>query len=307
MKASPLRIVLLLLVFAATASARPTTAASQARVLVISVDGLRPDVLLRSDAPNIRALMQRGAFTMWAETTDVAITLPSHVSMLTGVTPDRHGIHWNSKPKPGEPRYPAVPTLFQLATESGYTTALVAGKVKFTALARPGTVTWAFVPDKVVVDSAAVAEAAVAMIRDHRPQVLFVHLPDVDSAGHRIGWGTPEQLAAVAHADAAIGRVLATLKSADLLDRTTIILSADHGGSGRTHGAKDPRSRYIPWIIAGPGIRADYDLTRDRALTVHTEDTFATACRLLHLTPPEPIDGHAVLQAFESPTEARKN
>ncbi len=57
---------------------------------------------LRAEMPNLRGLMKRGAFTFWAETTDVAVTLPSHTSMLTGVTPEKHGIHWNSE-DPGKP------------------------------------------------------------------------------------------------------------------------------------------------------------------------------------------------------------
>src|SRR5688572_265896 len=54
------------------------------RMIGISIDGLRPDLLLGADAPNIRSLIERGSFTFWAMTTDVAVTLPSHVSMLTG-------------------------------------------------------------------------------------------------------------------------------------------------------------------------------------------------------------------------------
>src|SRR5262245_18128368 len=62
------------------------------RVLIISVDGLRPDVMLRAKAPNLHGLMERGAFTCWAQTTAVAVTLPSHCSMLTGVRPQKHQI-----------------------------------------------------------------------------------------------------------------------------------------------------------------------------------------------------------------------
>ena len=66
------------------------------RVLVVSIDGLRPDLLLLADAPNARKLLKRGSYSMWAMTTPQSITLPSHVSMLSGVTPNRHGILWNS-------------------------------------------------------------------------------------------------------------------------------------------------------------------------------------------------------------------
>ncbi|MCS7033377.1 MAG: alkaline phosphatase family protein, partial [Phycisphaerae bacterium] len=32
-------------------------------VIIISIDGLRPDVLLRADTPNLRALLRRGSFS----------------------------------------------------------------------------------------------------------------------------------------------------------------------------------------------------------------------------------------------------
>src|SRR5436853_3541704 len=59
-------------------------------VVIISIDGLRPDMMLRNNTPVAKSLMRAGCFTMWARTTEVSITLPSHVSMLTGVVPERH-------------------------------------------------------------------------------------------------------------------------------------------------------------------------------------------------------------------------
>src|SRR5688500_12248748 len=80
----------------APASDAPSRAVARARrVLVISVDGLRPDLLLRSDTPNMHRLFRSGCYTFWARTVPQGITLPSHTSMLTGVTPRRHGIEWN--------------------------------------------------------------------------------------------------------------------------------------------------------------------------------------------------------------------
>ncbi|MCC7349300.1 MAG: alkaline phosphatase family protein [Phycisphaerales bacterium] len=269
------------------------------QVVVISVDGMRPDVMLRADAPNLRSLMNRGSFTFWAWTTEVSITLPSHTSMLTGCIPEHHGILFNDDgPQPQV--YPKVPTLFELAHRSGYSTALCASKSKFAALARPGSVDWLVLPPKgSMYPDRYVAEQAAKIIVDHAPQVLFVHLGGVDSAGHHIGWGTPQQLAAMHEADASIGIVLDALKKQGLLDSTFILVSADHGGSGRTHGRDDWRSRFIPWITAGPGIKAGYDLTLDRELKVHTEDTFATVCWLMNIAVPGAIDGHPVRQIVD--------
>src|SRR5687767_13876906 len=56
--------------------------ATTGRVLIISVDGLRLDLLLRADAPHVRSLMARGSYTFWARTVPEAYTLPAHVSMV---------------------------------------------------------------------------------------------------------------------------------------------------------------------------------------------------------------------------------
>ncbi|HYE19537.1 MAG TPA: alkaline phosphatase family protein, partial [Tepidisphaeraceae bacterium] len=217
---------------------RPTTRPIEAvdRVLVISIDGLRPDLLTRADVPNLRALMRGGAFTMWARTTAVSRTLPSHISMLTGVPPHRHEIEWNRDLPLKHALYPKGRTLFDIAKQYGYTTALAAGKTKFDTFERPGAVDWSWIvpattkpaaanpakaedeglekdewpEDKAKVGKASVTDAEVAgravrIIREHRPQVMLVHLPHVDFVGHTIGWGSPEQVRAVGLADTAVG------------------------------------------------------------------------------------------------------
>jgi len=269
------------------------------RVLLISIDGLRPDVLLRANAPRLRELMARGSFSMWAQTTPVAVTLPSHVSMLTGVTPAKHGVEWNRDLPLSQRVYPARPTLFELAKHAGYTTAMAAGKSKFSALLKPGTLNWWFVPPLPVVPDSFVTAIVLHWIATHPPEVLFVHLPQVDNTGHDKGWGSPQQIAAVENADRCVGRILDALQSRHLLDSTVVLVTADHGGAGTSHGPDDPRSRHIPWILAGPGVRRDYDLTRDAGLVIRTEDSFATLCAMLGITSPEPVDGHVVTQALE--------
>jgi predicted AlkP superfamily pyrophosphatase or phosphodiesterase len=281
---------------------RKAASAVPERVLIVSIDGLRPDMLLRANAPVVRSLMSRGAFTFWARTTEVSVTLPSHTSMLTGVVPDRHGIWWNYDLPKRYVHYPYVPTLFELAKQHGYTTAMAVGKSKFVALAKPGTLDWVYIPENYA-EGAQVAERAAEMIRWHQPQVMFVHFPDPDAAGHGSGWGSQKQVLAIEKADKALAIVLAALRDQRLMEKTVIILSADHGGAGYSHGGDDPRSRHIPWIISGPGIRQNVDLTTSSRLTVNTEDTFATACFVMNIQMDEDLDGKPVLQAFEQHEE----
>lgn len=280
----------------AAAASRPIPQIS--RVLLISVDGLRPDLLLRATAPALQGMLARGAFSLWARTTDLAVTLPSHTSMLTGVPPSKHGITWNSAQPANQRVYPAWPTLFELARKAGYTTAMAAGKSKFSTLAKPGSLTWSYVPDSSITPDSIVTSIAVGWIERNSPQVLFVHLPDVDSAGHEFGWGSPEQLAAIGNADRCIGRLVDAVRARGWQDSAFVLVTADHGGAGKSHGPNDPRSRMIPWITTGPTVCRGVDLTTDADLAVKTEDTFATLCYVLGITPPKSVDGQPVTKIF---------
>lgn len=267
------------------------------RIVIVSIDGLRPDVLLRASAPNLRTVMKNGSYTFWARSADVAMTLPAHVSMLTGVVPGRHEVWWNAQVPEDFFHYPAVPTLFELAKQAGHSTAMAAGKVKFEALRKPGTLDWVYLPETSAEDLE-VARQACRLIEDHRPDVLFVHLPGVDAAGHAAGWGSRSQLQAAELADRALGLILSTLRRNRLLESTILIVTADHGGAATGHAAQDPRARHIPWMIMGPGIRRDHDLTLEGDLVINIQDTFSTACFLLNLPLDEDLDAKPILQAL---------
>jgi arylsulfatase A-like enzyme len=297
--------VLILVLHAASSSAAAQTTrpvAAIERVVIISIDGGRPDLLLRGDCPTIRSLMEAGSYTFWARTTAMSITLPSHTSMLTGVTPNKHGIFWNDDLPLSEPVYPKFPTVFEVAHTAGYSTAMVAGKIKFKTLDRPGTIDWMWLPEATVDTNfdTAVADHAAEVLREHNPQLLFVHFPGTDVIGHAKGWGSPEQMQEFAVVDHGIGQILRALDELGLRDHTAVLVTADHGGAGRQHGPDDARSRHIPWILAGPGIRRNYDLTLTQ-IDINTEDTFATACWLLGapLTRHD-IDGKPIREALEN-------
>jgi hypothetical protein len=304
----------------APADATPTPAVTQPErlerpvpeiqhAILISVDGCRPDVLLRAKMPNLRKLMKSSSYSFWAKTIPVAVTLPAHASMLTGVTPERHGITFNnSKKEDDEVVLTKVPTIFELAMRYGMTTAVVAGKSKFDTFARIGHIgkSWT----KAAKDPE-VGEAAVQMLREYKPDVMLIHFPGCDAAGHKFGWASKEQLEALEGIDVQLGKVFDAVDELKLRDSTVILLSSDHGGAGKGHGISsgglaapdDPRSQHIPWIISGPGIRKNYDLSQDPRLHIQTMDTFATLCHFLGLKPDQPIDGKPVMLVIEKPDQ----
>jgi predicted AlkP superfamily pyrophosphatase or phosphodiesterase len=273
-------------------------------VVLISIDGLRPDLALRANMPTLRGMLREGAYSFWTRTTALSLTLPSHTSMTTGVIPDKHGITWNRDLPFSQPVYPRRPTVMEMATQAGYVSAMVTGKSKFSTLNKPGTIMYAIDPAAVnsASDDRTVATEAEKLIAAHQPDLLFIHFPDVDGAGHGDGWGSNRQIATIEKTDGQLARIFAALDRADIRSSTLVILSADHGGAGLTHGADDARSRHIPWIAVGPGVKRGYDLTQLAELEVRTEDSAATICYLLGLPQPAYFDGKPVLAAFENPS-----
>lgn len=275
-------------------------------VFIISVDGFRPDKLLQANAPTMRAMLEEGAYTMWARTTFMAITLPSHTSMVTGVSIGKHGISWNEDLPLSKPVWPNRPTVMELATRVGYSTAMVAGKSKFATLNKPGTIGHVYVPagENSKDNNDTVVAETVKIIEAFKPELMFIHFPDTDTVGHAKGWGSADYLATVEKTDTQLAAILASLDRAGIRSSTVVILSSDHGGQGTTHGAEDERSRNIPWIAIGPGVRAGYDLTSNAALNIRTEDTAATAMWLLGLNLPADLDGKPVTAAFPTANSA---
>jgi predicted AlkP superfamily pyrophosphatase or phosphodiesterase len=186
-----------------------------------------------------------------------------------------------------------------VAKQAGYSTAMATGKMKFIVLTKPGTLDHYYLPPDEPVSDRDVAAQAESLMRQHRPQVLFVHLPDVDTAGHQYGWGSSEQIAAIERADDAVGLILDVLSELKLTGSTLVIVTADHGGAGKNHEMHDPRSRFIPWIASGPGVRRDFDLTLRSNRQIGTEDTFATACAVLGIDPGDDCEGKPVREIWD--------
>ncbi|HET8669507.1 MAG TPA: alkaline phosphatase family protein, partial [Candidatus Saccharimonadales bacterium] len=65
-------------------------------VVIISIDGLRPDAIEQTDTPTLDALRAQGAYSSMAQAVLPSVTLVNHASMLGGMSPAKHGIYWNS-------------------------------------------------------------------------------------------------------------------------------------------------------------------------------------------------------------------
>jgi arylsulfatase A-like enzyme/Flp pilus assembly protein TadD len=299
---------------ALTLASGPLSAAAPEKpnILLVTVDTLRTDRLGcygAKDVPTPTAdrLAARGAvFTRaFAHTPS---TLPSHVNILLGLTPNAHGIHDNS----GFIVRDEFLTLAEWLKAQGYVTAAFVGA--FPLDSRFGLVQGFDVyddnygsqgpTDMVFVErkAEAVVEAAQGWLEGRAgPWFLWVHVFDPHQP-----YAAPEPFKSrfrdrpydgeVAYADEALGRLLAFLDGAKLLDRTAVIYTADHGEALGEHGETTHgyfaynATLHVPLILAMPGMKP----ARIDAAVGHI-DIFPTVCDIVGAKKPSGLQGRSLL------------
>ncbi|GAB4419495.1 MAG: alkaline phosphatase [Anaerolineales bacterium] len=258
-----------------------------ARVLILSIDGLRPELLELAPMPNLLGLLADSAYTLNAQTIYPSSTLPAHASMLTGQCRDKHGILWDGVYPPAG--IAEGTDIFDLVHAKGGRTVMVAGKEKMRRLTQPASLdVYEFINDRDTV----IAARVVALIPAGF-DLMFVHFALVDGMGHVHGWLSPEQMSVAFRADEALGSILAALDESGLREDTLLIVTSDHGGHHLEHGSKLAEDMTIPWIAFGKGIHP-----RRLHTAVSTTDTAATAAWALGFPIPPEWDGLPVLEAF---------
>jgi arylsulfatase A-like enzyme len=266
-----------------------------AHVVVVSVDGLRPDAIPLW-APVLQGLVREGAWASNARTIAPGTTLPSHTSMLTGVLPASHGILWNSD-RTGSYGPVRVPTVFEVARRHGVRSAAFLSKAKLRHLQQPGALEHSQAPrGGRVMAATETVEDAVRYMALRKPQLVFIHIAEPDVAGHGFGWMNWPYRLAVGRADAAVARIIEGAEAAWGEGAFTLIVTADHGGSGRGHGGPGAEDMMIPWLAWGAGV--EHGVVAE---PVRTMDTAATVLWLLGIEAPQEWTGRPVTAAFHSP------
>jgi predicted AlkP superfamily pyrophosphatase or phosphodiesterase len=269
--------------------------------MILSFDGLRPDAIQAADMQNVLSFMQNGAYTLTAQTIPLNLTLPSHSSMLVGTCPAQHIVRWNEYvPENG---FALGTDIFDLAHNAGLRTVMVVGKEKLRHITEPtSTDFFGFVDatdkieDKISLESMAIDQIRIGF------DLMFLHFPDGDLAGHEYGWMSAEQLFAYKRDDEALGLLIEVMKSQGLFDGTLFIITSDHGGHDTTHGTDSIDDITIPWIISGPGIAPKQLQTQ-----VYTMDTAATVAFALGLPIPVEWEGIPVYESFGLPYDVLRD
>ena len=273
-------------------SITPTPTPLARRVLILSIDGFRPDAIPLAPMLFLTSLLERSAYSLTAQTVYPSVTLVSHTSMLSGQCPAKHKVDWNDYiPENG---YAQVTDLFDIAHAAGMQTVMYVGKEKLRQITEPGsTDIYKFINDRdlVITDD---------LIRNFPAdfQLMFIHFPTTDWMGHEYGWLSGEQLSVLFRADQALEKLVNELTQRGLMAETLFIITADHGGHSTTHGTSLYEDMTIPWIAFGAGIQP---AALNSSIT--TIDTASTAAFALGLEIPAEWDGIPVYEAFGLPIE----
>ncbi|MFN8432419.1 MAG: alkaline phosphatase family protein [Anaerolineales bacterium] len=273
-----------------TPSITPTPTPLARRVLILSIDGFRPDAIPLAPMPFLTSLLSQSAYSLTAQTVYPSVTLVSHTSMLSGQCPAKHKVDWNDYiPENG---YAQVTDLFDVVHAAGMQTVMYVGKEKLRQITEPqSTDIFKFINDRDLVITDNLIENFPTDFR-----LMFVHFPTTDWMGHEYGWLSGEQLSVLFRADQALEKLVTELNNRGLMSETLFIITADHGGHATTHGTSLYEDMTIPWIAFGAGIQP---AALNSSIT--TVDTAATAAFALGLNIPTEWDGVPVYEAFGLP------
>ncbi|MDE1178754.1 MAG: ectonucleotide pyrophosphatase/phosphodiesterase [Edaphobacter sp.] len=240
------------------AQARP------APLVIISLDGMRPDYVTHADehgikAPTLRSFLSDGTYAEGVQGVIPTVTYPSHTTIVTGVWPAEHGIYDNLtfdplNQHPGEWYWYfnaiKVETLYQAADKAGIKTGAVSWPVTVGAPIDYNIAEYAqseetdtpngspYNPRDILAELGIKVDPkedhdvlrtreSIAILKKFHPGLMLVHLADLDHQEHEHAPFSPEANAAVEVLDGQVAEIIQAALSIDPATRVAIV--SDHG------------------------------------------------------------------------------
>lgn len=220
------------------------------KVILVSIDGMRPDGVMQCGHPFVQEMMRIGSYTLSGRTVFPSVTLPCHMSMFHSVPPERHGITTNLYMPPVRP----INGLCEQIKALGGVCAMYYGWEPLRDIVRPGSLRFATYVNAYSADATdgLLTTHAIDRIRESEPDFVFLYMVETDEkGGHDSGWMTQTYLKYIHDALDNVRRVYEAFG-----DRYTLIVTADHGGHDRAHGTDMPEDMTIPQFYLGKRFEA---------------------------------------------------
>ena len=247
-------------------------------LIVISFDCLSAlDFPMLEELPHFRELLENASICRNVETVYPSVTYPCHTSIVTGNYPNRHGVVANTLLQPGREspdwywhrRHVKGTTLYDEAKKAGMSTAALLWPVTAKAKIdyhmpeifanRPwhhqipvsllnGSVRYQLDMHKRFghlrnglaqpqLDDFVTA-SVVQTIKTKKPNLMLIHLVDLDAQRHQHGFSSDEAHDAIRRHGARLGKIVGALKESGIYERSTIIALGDHSALDHTKVVK---------------------------------------------------------------------
>ncbi len=242
-------------------------------VVLISLDGLRPDFVLQADhyglkIPTLRLLLQRGSFATGVHGVLPTVTYPSHTTLVTGVSPARHGIEANTTFDPLNRNFEGwywyaedikVPTLWDSASDAGLVTAnihwpvTVGARITYNlpqiwragtaddrkllrSLSTPGLLSslehelgpYADGQSESIESDENRALFAVRLIQEKKPNLTLAYFTALDHTEHESGPFSPQSFSVLERIDAIVGKLMQAAQET-YKGKAIVAVVSDHG------------------------------------------------------------------------------
>jgi predicted AlkP superfamily pyrophosphatase or phosphodiesterase len=233
------------------------------KVLVIGIDGVRPDVLAQLETPNIDALIATGCYSDDIQTGAQTISGPGWSSMLIGAWPDKHQVVDNDFTPNNYAEFPDFLTRLERANPQLLTFTIVDWPPLGTD-ASGGPLLSGEIDSKVNVsgdelgypqaDSFSVGMAA-RVLEENGPDASFVYIGNPDVAAHEHGGQSEQYFDAIRTADSQVGQLVAGIQNREDYagEDWLILISTDHGHKDEGgHGGTSAEETTVFYLASGP-------------------------------------------------------
>jgi hypothetical protein len=138
------------------------------------------------------------------------------------------------------------------------------------------------------------ADSAIKYILEKKPFFTFIQFDNTDIAGHVYGYCSDSYKNAVHQTDSLAGKIISAMDKAGMLNESLIMICADHGGIGYSHGGTSEEEMTVPLILYGKGVKKNYQIE----VPVSVIDYAPTVIFAMGLKQPYAWTGRAIKSAF---------
>ena len=180
------------------------------KVILISIDGMRPDGLKACGNDYLNELMKTSSYTFTAQTIMPSVTLPCHMSLFHSALPERHGTVMYIYEKPEKP----INGLFEVLKAAGKKSTMYYGWEPLRDVARPESLISAEYVNAYAFEhtDGILTDRALNFIELAHPDFVFLYMVETDEkGGHDCGWMTDTYLDYINHAISNVKRVIQTV------------------------------------------------------------------------------------------------